>query len=60
MSNRRVEFLKSIDRYGNPVLLNYNGQGSFPTRGGGIATIFTAILLTYWVCSTFAEQVTFP
>jgi len=51
------DFLRSVDRYGNPVTLKYKGKGAYPTRGGGIATIFTTLVITYWLTQHILEAI---
>lgn len=40
--------MKSIDRYGNSVQLTYNGKKSFPSFFGGLATIISILMVSYW------------
>jgi hypothetical protein len=41
--------LKRYDRYAKSVSLSYKRSGSFETSVGGICSIFTFTLLTYWL-----------
>ena len=42
-------FLKSYDRYAKNVSLSYKRSGSFETSIGGICSIFSFTVLTYWL-----------
>lgn len=42
------KFFKSIDRYGRPISLTYNGQKSHSTFWGGFATLLTVIVCISW------------
>ena len=44
-----LEVLKKYDRYDKVVTLSYKKQGSYATSIGGICTIISFCLLTYWV-----------
>ena len=43
-------FFKGFDRYAKNVTLSYKRSGSFETSIGGICSIMSFTLLTYWVC----------
>ena len=47
--SRTRQFLKSYDRYAQVVSLTYKKSGRFETSAGGIATIISFFVLTYWV-----------
>ena len=40
--------LKGFDKYSNGVTLSYRHSGSFPTSIGGICSIISWIILTWW------------
>jgi len=44
-----TSFLKNQDGFAKNVSLTYKRQGSFGTSIGGICSIFTFTLLTYWM-----------
>ena len=46
----KKEFFKRFDRYAKNVSLSYKRSGSYETSIGGICSIFTFTILTYWVC----------
>ena len=45
-------FFHRFDSYANPVSLTYNQQKSFKTVQGGICSIISAVLLTYYILVT--------
>ena len=45
-------FFHNFDRYANPVTLTFNQKRSIKTVPGGICSIITWILLTYYIAST--------
>lgn len=49
-------YVKSIDRYGNPVMFTYNGKKTFPSFCGGVATIITIFVCFYWWIITGANH----
>ena len=42
-------FFKRVDRYAKPVTLTYKKSGSFETSVGGCCSIFSFVLLAYWL-----------
>ena len=48
-SSERGEFLKGYDRYAKAVSLTYLKSGSYRTGAGGLCSIFSFILLSYWL-----------
>ena len=60
MQRRVYNYVKSVDRYANPVQLTYNGKKSFPSFGGGVATLLTIFLLCYWWVITFCNHMVNP
>lgn len=51
-----IKYVKSLDRYGNPVQMTYNGRKTFISFSGGVATIITFILIFYWWIITFLNH----
>ena len=49
LSHRSQRFFHQFDWYANPVTLTYNQKKSFPTIIGSVCTIFSAVLLIYYV-----------
>lgn len=45
-------FFHRFDRYANPVTLTYNQQRSFKTVPGGICSVITFLVLTYYIVVT--------
>ena len=43
------EFFKSCDWYAKNVTLTYKKSGAFETSVGGLCTILSFIILTYWL-----------
>lgn len=60
MKTQIYDYVKSVDRYANPVALTYNGKKSFPSFSGGVATIITILLIFYWWIITFFNHVENP
>jgi hypothetical protein len=54
------DYIKSCDRYGNPVQMTYNGKKTFLTFMGGLATIITFVLIFYWWGITLLNHLTWP
>lgn len=53
-SRRKFQnFFHQFDKYGNPVTLTYNNQRTFQTVQGGICSIITGVVLTYYIITTF-------
>ena len=50
------KFLKSYDRYAKNVSLSYKRSGSFETSIGGICSIFTFTILTYWLATNLWDN----
>ena len=48
-SKRSQQFLKKYDRYAKSVTLTYKKSGVFETSVGGCCSIFSFILLAYWL-----------
>jgi len=49
MAKAFQRYCKSMDRYGNPVTLTYNGHKKFPTSIGGIFSFISGVLIIYWI-----------
>ena len=43
--------LKGFDRYANGVTMSYRHVGSFPTTVGGIASIVSWFILSWWLAT---------
>ena len=52
--------LKGFDRYANGVTLSYRHVGSFPTAVGGIASIVSWIILTWWLVTEIYDNYIHP
>ena len=45
MANRFIKFTKSLDAFGEPVSLNYEGEKSFKTSAGAVFTIVIKVFI---------------
>ena len=46
--------IKSRDRFGEPIMLNYKGEKTFNTFPGGLISITMMSILTLYFCLKFA------
>ena len=49
--------IKSFDRFGIPILLNYNGENTYKTTIGGIGSIIISIILVIYSLVLFMQMV---
>ena len=49
--------VKSFDRFGIPILLNYNGENTYKTTIGGIGSIIIGIILVIYSVVLFMQIV---
>jgi hypothetical protein len=47
------DWIKSLDLFGNPVMMTYNGKTKFSSFAGGCATLTTILLCVYWWLVTY-------
>ena len=52
-----ANFLKGYDRYANPVSLLYKRKGQYQTAVGGVATIVSFAMLSYWLVLNLIQAV---
>ena len=61
MSKSRIgNFLKGYDRYAKPVLLSYKRNGSYTTSVGGFCSIFSFLVLAYWLSVNLQDAFAYP
>jgi len=60
MKRKVYDYVKSVDKYANPVQLSYNGKKSFTSFCGGVATLISAFLILYWWVITFCNHMVNP
>ena len=53
---RFKDFIKSLDVFGEPVMLNFKGSSTFNTFSGGVTSILTLTLLAYFTIALFIEM----
>ena len=58
--SRFGNFLKGYDRYAKPVLLSYKRNGNFTTSVGGFCSIFSFIVLAYWLIINIQDTFAAP
>ena len=49
--------IKSRDRFGEPISLNYKGEKVFTTLPGGLISIAMMSILTLYFCLKFAKMI---
>ncbi len=55
-TKRFINCVKSRDRFGEPIMLNYKGQKTFNTFPGGLISISMMSILTFYFCLKFAQM----
>ena len=43
------EYIKSYDKYGQPIPLNYDGEDTFKTCPGGLTTVIIYLIMLMYV-----------